>query len=94
MSVIETKLNARSADFQANAAAMQALVDDLQAQVQKVGAGGGEAGLAANQPPGQGGDIAIGHLRAVGAGAVNDVAAVKQAGRRAGLPAMAVVSGG
>ena len=43
MSVIETKLNARSADFQANAAAMQALVDDLQAQVQKVGAGGGEA---------------------------------------------------
>ena len=43
MSVIETKLNARSADFQANAAAMQALVDDLQAQVQKVGAGGGDA---------------------------------------------------
>ena len=43
MSVIETKLNARSADFQANAAAMQELVDDLQAQVQKVGAGGGDA---------------------------------------------------
>ncbi len=43
MSVIETKLNARSADFQANAAAMQALVDDLQVQVQKVGAGGGDA---------------------------------------------------
>ncbi|MDO5691144.1 MAG: carboxyl transferase domain-containing protein [Pseudomonadota bacterium] len=43
MPVIETKLNARSADFQANADAMRALVDDLKAQVQKVGAGGGEA---------------------------------------------------
>ena len=50
--------------------------------------------MTANQPPGQGGDIEIGHLRAVGAGAVNDVAAVKQAGRRAGLPAVAVVGGG
>ncbi|MDO5626633.1 MAG: carboxyl transferase domain-containing protein, partial [Pseudomonadota bacterium] len=43
MPTIETKLNARSADFAANAAAMQALVDDLKAQVQRVGAGGGEA---------------------------------------------------
>ncbi len=43
MSTIETKLNPRSADFQANAGAMRALVDDLNAQVQKVGAGGGEA---------------------------------------------------
>ena len=43
MPTIETKLNPRSADFQANAAAMRALVDDLKAQVQKVGLGGGEA---------------------------------------------------
>ena len=43
MPTIETKLNARSAEFQANAAAMRALVDDLKARVQKVGAGGGEA---------------------------------------------------
>ncbi len=40
---IETKLNARSADFQANAAAMRALVDDLKAQLTAVEAGGGEA---------------------------------------------------
>lgn len=46
MSVLETKLNARSADFQANAAAMQALVDDLAAQVAKAAAGGGEAARA------------------------------------------------
>ena len=46
MSKIETKLNARSADFQANAAAMRALVDDLQAQFAKVEAGGGEAARA------------------------------------------------
>jgi hypothetical protein len=32
MPALETKLNARSADFQANAAAMQAQVDDLNAQ--------------------------------------------------------------
>ena len=43
MSVLETKLNARSADFQANAAAMRALVDDLHIQVAKAAAGGGEA---------------------------------------------------
>ena len=43
MPTIESKLNPRSADFQANADAMRALVDDLKAQVQKVGAGGGEA---------------------------------------------------
>ena len=46
MSKIETKLNARSADFQANAVAMRALVDDLQAQFAKVEAGGGEAARA------------------------------------------------
>ena len=43
MPTIDTKLNPRSADFQANAAAMRALVDDLKAQVQRVGQGGGEA---------------------------------------------------
>jgi 3-methylcrotonyl-CoA carboxylase beta subunit len=46
MPVLETKLNARSADFQANAAAMRALVDDLKVQVAKAAAGGGEAARA------------------------------------------------
>ena len=41
MSRLETKLNARSADFQANAAAMRALVDDLHRQFAKVEQGGG-----------------------------------------------------
>ena len=43
MSVLETQLNARSADFQANAAAMKALVADLQVQLALAAAGGGEA---------------------------------------------------
>jgi 3-methylcrotonyl-CoA carboxylase beta subunit len=43
MSHLETKLNARSAEFQANASAMRALVDDLSVQVAKAAAGGGEA---------------------------------------------------
>ena len=43
---IETKLNARSADFQANAAAMQTLVDHLRGEVAKSAAGGGEAARA------------------------------------------------
>jgi 3-methylcrotonyl-CoA carboxylase beta subunit len=43
---IESQLNPRSADFQANAAAMRALVDDLQAQVARAAAGGGEAARA------------------------------------------------
>jgi 3-methylcrotonyl-CoA carboxylase beta subunit len=46
MSQLETKLNARSADFQANAAAMRALVDDLHKQFAKVEQGGGEAARA------------------------------------------------
>ena len=46
MPALETQLNARSADFQANAAAMQALVDDLRLQVAKSAAGGGEAARA------------------------------------------------
>lgn len=43
MPALETKLNVRSADFQANATAMQAQVDDLNAQVAKAALGGGEA---------------------------------------------------
>jgi 3-methylcrotonyl-CoA carboxylase beta subunit len=46
MTTLETQLNARSAEFQANAVAMQALVDDLAAQVAKAAAGGGEAARA------------------------------------------------
>ncbi len=42
MSALETQLNARSADFQANAAAMRAVVDDLHVQVAKAAAGGGD----------------------------------------------------
>ena len=46
MPVLATQLNARSADFQANAAAMRALVDDLHVQLAKAAAGGGEAARA------------------------------------------------
>ena len=46
MPALETQLNPRSADFQANAAAMRALVDDLNAQIAKAAAGGGEAARA------------------------------------------------
>ncbi|MDP1829856.1 MAG: carboxyl transferase domain-containing protein [Archangium sp.] len=42
MATLETQLNVRSADFQANAAAMQAIVDDLKAKVAKISEGGGE----------------------------------------------------
>ncbi len=46
MPALETQLNARSADFQANAAAMQALVDDLNQRIAKVQLGGGDAARA------------------------------------------------
>ena len=46
MTKIETKLNARSADFQANAAAMRALVADMNQQFEQVAQGGGEAARA------------------------------------------------
>ncbi|MEY3474466.1 MAG: hypothetical protein RL087_924, partial [Pseudomonadota bacterium] len=46
MPVIESKLQLRSAEFQANAQAMQAVVDDLAVQVAKAAAGGGEAARA------------------------------------------------
>ena len=43
MPVLETKLNARSADFVANATAMRALVDDLNIKVNKAALGGEQA---------------------------------------------------
>ena len=46
MPILETQLNARSADFQANAMAMRAVVDDLRTQLEKVAQGGGEAARA------------------------------------------------
>jgi len=53
MSVLETQLNARSADFQAHASAMRALVDDLAAQVTRAAAGGGEAARAKHMARGK-----------------------------------------
>ena len=46
MPALETKLNARSADFQVNAAAMRALVGDLERQIDQAALGGGEAARA------------------------------------------------
>jgi 3-methylcrotonyl-CoA carboxylase beta subunit len=46
MPVLETHLNVRSADFAANAAAMQTLVDDLHVKFTQVAQGGGEAARA------------------------------------------------
>jgi 3-methylcrotonyl-CoA carboxylase beta subunit len=46
MPILETKLNPRSADFQANAEAMRAQVDDLKLQLAKAAQGGGEAARA------------------------------------------------
>ncbi|UCU95030.1 carboxyl transferase domain-containing protein [Hydrogenophaga taeniospiralis] len=46
MPALDTKLNARSADFQANAAAMRVVVDDLKAQIEKATLGGGDAARA------------------------------------------------
>jgi 3-methylcrotonyl-CoA carboxylase beta subunit len=46
MPQIETKLNPRTEDFKANAAAMQAVVDDLRAKVAAIAKGGGEAASA------------------------------------------------
>ncbi|MDO8931183.1 MAG: carboxyl transferase domain-containing protein [Rhodocyclaceae bacterium] len=42
MSVIKSSINTRSDDFKANAAAMQALVDDLHAKTEQVARGGSE----------------------------------------------------
>ena len=46
MTVLQTQLNPRSADFAANAKAMQAVVDDLRAHLERVAQGGGEAARA------------------------------------------------
>ena len=46
MPVLETKLNARSADFVANAAAMRTLVDDLNVKVNQAALGGGDVARA------------------------------------------------
>ncbi|MEO6623288.1 MAG: carboxyl transferase domain-containing protein, partial [Burkholderiaceae bacterium] len=46
MPVLETKLNVRSADFQANAKVMREVVADLQAQIAKAQGGGGDAARA------------------------------------------------
>ena len=43
MPIIESKLNPRSDDFRANAAALEALVEDLRAKVEKLALGGGQA---------------------------------------------------
>lgn len=46
MPQIESKLNPRGEDFKTNAAAMQAVVDDLRARVAQLAKGGGEAACA------------------------------------------------
>ena len=46
MPALETKLNARSADFQANALAMRKVVDDLKTKVAQAALGGGDAARA------------------------------------------------
>lgn len=43
MPIIESKLNPRSDDFRANAAALEALVADLRAKIDKLALGGGQA---------------------------------------------------
>ncbi|MBM3386201.1 MAG: methylcrotonoyl-CoA carboxylase [Betaproteobacteria bacterium] len=46
MPVLHTQLNPRSAEFAANAKAMQTVVDDLRAHLERVSQGGGEAARA------------------------------------------------
>ncbi|MBP7492580.1 MAG: methylcrotonoyl-CoA carboxylase [Rhodoferax sp.] len=46
MPLLDSKLNARSAEFQANASAMRVLVDDLNTQIAKTSLGGGETARA------------------------------------------------
>jgi len=46
MTVLQTQLNNRSADFLNNVAALQAVVDDLRMQLKKSAAGGGEKAMA------------------------------------------------
>ncbi len=53
MPALETQLNPRSAEFQANASAMRALVDDLNVQVAKHAEGGGEVARAKHMARGK-----------------------------------------
>jgi len=46
MPALDTKLNARTNDFQSNAAAMRAVVGDLKAQIERATLGGGDAARA------------------------------------------------
>ncbi len=46
MTVLQTQLNPRSADFVANVSAMQQVVDDLRLHLERVAQGGGEAARA------------------------------------------------
>ena len=46
MPILESQLNPRSAEFQANAEVMRGLVADLEQQVDRAAAGGGEAARA------------------------------------------------
>ena len=46
MTVLRSTIDTRSGEFAANSAAMQAVVDDLRAQVERVKLGGGEAARA------------------------------------------------
>jgi 3-methylcrotonyl-CoA carboxylase beta subunit len=46
MAVLQSKLSPRSEEFKSNAAAMRALVDDLNAKLAKIAEGGGEAARA------------------------------------------------
>ena len=46
MTTLDSKLNSRSDDFKANAAAMQRVVDDLKEKVAKIALGGGDAARA------------------------------------------------
>ncbi len=50
---LQTKLNPRSEEFKANAAAMRAIVDDLRVQVAKVEEGGGAAARAKHEARGK-----------------------------------------
>lgn len=43
MPIIESKLNPRSEDFRANAAALEAVVADLRAKIEQLAQGGGPA---------------------------------------------------
>ena len=46
MAILETKLHAKSAEFQANAAAMRTVVEDLRAKLAQTALGGGDAARA------------------------------------------------